>query len=234
MRALKALILTLVLTALPAVASELYLTVQPVDVCDDSGAHCAGDQLFSDITNAIWAQAGITVDFLSMETIDSTLDYSGTALTDTFLNDPVALASHFGIDYVYYLPVAVVADAFGSNVLGEGYVGEGLAIISDGSFEFPSVLAHELGHTLGLSHILTPGDYLMSPVVSTDDVDETVSDIFPVGDNDQLTSDEITLARQSALLSDTAPTPEPATWLLSLGGLATLALGGKRSARARG
>lgn len=56
----------LLFCAAPRLNADEILMVRPIDVCDSSTLVCGdpAEQLFSQATDAIWAQAGITIDFL--------------------------------------------------------------------------------------------------------------------------------------------------------------------------
>src|SRR5580765_5628400 len=81
------------LVPFPAFCTELFLTVQPIQVCNTLGTSCADPtrELFAPFVNAVWRQANITVIFLPWQTINSDLDDSGSGITDLFLNSPTAL-----------------------------------------------------------------------------------------------------------------------------------------------
>jgi hypothetical protein len=208
----RTIFLAVLLLTLPACASELYLTVQPVQVCDDAGVNCANptQELFPDFVNTVWAQASITIQFLPWMTLDDSNLYNGIGLTLSsipFIND--------GIDHAYYFPSAAFGSAFGASTAGLGLLDAGYALLSDGITD-PDVLAHELGHNLGLQHNFSGSEYLMYPITNPD---TNIGDIYPNGAGyEKLSSDEISTARQSALLSSTAlptPAPEPSTLLLT-------------------
>ena len=54
-------------------SDRLVLEVQPIQVCDDSGFICAQVEFFEAITDKIWNQANIDVEFLPLNQLnDST------------------------------------------------------------------------------------------------------------------------------------------------------------------
>jgi hypothetical protein len=156
------------------------------------------------------------VNFLPWQVVDNTSWDTGTGFTDAFRSSPSSLRPDIALDYLYFLPEPVVDDVYGEGILGAGWVGVGLGLISDSVFglssgnAYPDVISHELGHTLGLEHI-DGSQFLMNPFNSN--ANESLSDIYPSGNNDQITSDEVSKARQSLLLTDSPfpGTPEPGT-----------------------
>jgi hypothetical protein len=215
------LILALGFLALPAFSSELFLTVQPIQVCNSAGTSC-GDptrQLFEPTVNAIWAQANITVTFLPWETIDNDAYFSGTALTDLFLSNPSALTPSPLYSYLYMVPQSVMG-AFGCCEFKMGIVGFPLALIGDDVFgdssgnTHPGAIAHELGHAMGLPEATGSSDLLMTYDGAA--LPGNINDVYPTGTNYQVPGDQATSARTSPLLT-TEAVPEPGTMALSLG-----------------
>lgn len=104
-------------------------------------------------------------------------------------------------------------------------------------------LAHEIGHNFGLvvenGAYSLPGDtshstdnnQLMGPG-QTRNVPTTIADINPNGLGlDQLSSDQIALARTSLLLTSVSPVPEPERYAMMLAGLGVMGCVSRRKKR---
>jgi hypothetical protein len=204
----------------PVFCSELFLTVQPIRVCNSAGTSCADPtrELFAPFVNAVWTQANITVTFLPWQTINSDLDYGGRGITDPFLSNPTALTPTSKYVYLYMLPQSQMS-VFGCCKLAEGIVGVGLALIGDDVFgdalgdTHPAVIAHEMGHAMGLLEA-NGLQYVMNDEGAA--IPGTINDVSPTGALYQVSPPESTTARVSPLLT-AAAIPEPGTMAHSLG-----------------
>jgi len=159
--------------ALIGEAHASHIVVQPIQVCDDSNANCAGVNLYTAETNKIWAQASLGVQFLPQLQIDSTAflnvnitnaarpsgaanefvslyqagdllnDGSITRIINMYFVDNIDGGS--GITYGLGCGAPVFA-GFCQNEIG--------VIISDDIIAANRIdtVAHELGHVLGLTH----------------------------------------------------------------------------------
>jgi hypothetical protein len=207
--------------AIPRPLSAGIVYVQPIQVCDDDGANCANsaEELFSAATNKIWAQAGITIDFLSFTTLDSTaLQIINTAADlNSLFTDASANASATVISMWF---VKTINNCGGDPAYGCATLSGNRIAIDDDTFSFNSgagridTIAHEIGHSLGLGHCnegggTCGGDFLMNGGGRT--IPGGLGDITPDGAKlDKLSAGEITTAQASPL-----NTPEPGTVTLA-------------------
>ncbi|MEM9805280.1 MAG: zinc-dependent metalloprotease family protein, partial [Cyanobacteria bacterium P01_D01_bin.56] len=198
-------------------ADQLVLEVQPIQVCDDAGFVCAQVELFETIVDKIWEQANIDVVFLPLNQLnDSTylttdenefsdLSFSGPA--GSFGRHPDSTRTDGPINLWF---VDVIQTSTGLIQFGNAWVGQNGALVSDDILDFNNgigrldVIAHELGHNLGLRHsTLGAGDpeNLMTAGGSRT-IPESIDDIFPDGAQlSQLNAAQIERARQSSLVT---------------------------------
>jgi len=267
-----------------AMPIDLQLVINPTQICRDVETCAnANSRLFEVETDAVWAQAGIDVDFLPMQSFiapaDFSLNYSDLdrAIYDTRFgpppfapiigfgenwfdtapgnsNDPQVVDLWFldslnllgltarGIADGYVDTVACNADGQYPDCADEYSVRTGNLILTDAVFGPPTanlVLAHEIGHVLGLHHpdlALSPfydpvsipsflqyygPDNLMNSDAFLRSSD--LSEIAPLGSTGTLVAAQIDRARQSSFLRPLqalpASVPVPSTLLLLVLGL---------------
>ncbi len=202
-------------------AEQLVLEVQPIQVCDDDGIVCAQVEFFETVTDKIWGQAGIDVAFLPTNQLnDSTyliadddefFDLSFTGDPGDFGRHPESTDTSGPINLWL---VDQIEASEGLVQFGNAWVGFNGVLVSDDIFDFNDgvgrmdVIAHELGHNLGLRHSTfgagTPENLMSSGAVRT--VPESIDDIFPDGDGlSQLTPEQIDVARSSSFVTSLEP-----------------------------
>ncbi len=223
-------------------ADPLYLWIRPIQVCSDAGVNCADPtrDLYEAVGEKIWAQADITLSFLpwfqlndsSHADVSDAGDWApGNELFDLWTKpgnnadpDPYIVSmwfvhtlndssSYYGTSWLGLPRVTIAWDA----VSGYGLNGR------------LDTIAHELGHVLGLDtrggatgHYGT-SDYLMASG-GIRSIPSTIDDINPDGlQLDKLDTYQTDTAKDSRLLHDSAPVPEPGTLVLFALGLAALA-----------
>ncbi|MEM6255566.1 MAG: zinc-dependent metalloprotease family protein [Cyanobacteria bacterium P01_D01_bin.156] len=198
-------------------SDQLVLQVQPIQVCDDGGIICAQVEFFETIADKIWAQANIDIAFLPLNhlndstflTLDedefSDLSFSGAA--GSFGRHPDSTRTDGPINLWF---VDVIETTSGLVQFGNAWVGLNGAVVSDDIFDFNNgigrldVIAHELGHNLGLRHSTLgagdPENVMTAGGIRT--IPDSIDDIFPDGERlSQLTTAQIERARSSNFVS---------------------------------
>ena len=196
-------------TANPALAIGIdrTITVQPIDVCDNSGNNCAnaGDATLNSLeaaTQAIWAQAGIGITFLKTETYNNSAYQSVTAdLTTASPSDPArslmrdpghGQSSDPQVLNLYF--VNQLTDVHNPGALLRGFSftnGNGMIL---GPTPVLDTMAHEIGHNLGLDHT-TFGAGAATDLMTAGDTRLYPTDVSQIGAVDKLTAAQIAQAR---------------------------------------
>lgn len=202
------LIVTVITSSLPAQVIDRYFTVQPIQLCNDSGINCAPTPLFQAETEKIYAQAGVAPIFLPMAQLNDSSLLSSSSVVDV---DQPGNGQHSNPSTINMWFLDDMPTSPGFVLYGEAWVGgNGVAINGTAVQNFNGgagridTVAHELGHNFGLGHnnfgaggsenVLTRG--------SVRDVPGGIGHITPDGDDlSQLTQDQIDELRTSPFLN---------------------------------
>lgn len=204
----------------------LTIDIQPIQVCNDAGGDCANSalELFEDIGDKIWAQAGIDLNFLSWMTVDdSSILNSANHASYSANPDP-------GIVNLWFIEDLASCGGVGSTLTLYGCGGGNKISVTDLVFSFAGgigrldTISHEIGHILGLGHSnfgAGGADNLMTSGFSRS-VPSSIDDINPDGLKlSKLTQAQIDQARSADILYQV---PEPGSAMLLLVGLVLIAL----------
>ena len=182
---------------------DRYVTVQPIQVCDNTGTVCAAMPLNEAIADKSFAQAGLDVIVLP------TVRYNNSAFTTTAVDDfnPTRIdewrallrgpghgqSSNSTTINAFF--VDRIVDPIGADLRGVSFI-NGNGIVVSGSQALGDTFTHELGHNLGLNH-LTFGNSPQGPRnLMSDGVTRikpsTAADVTPDGQQlDQLGQQQI-------------------------------------------
>lgn len=202
------------------------VTVQPIIVSDDDGSNRAeyfgsGSQR-RDIEGSIdeiWATAGIDVDFLNPTTLDSTFVNEGDrdSRPGSDLSESIRIGDNAGVTSanpdvinIFFVNVAAGFELLNENTAaglartpGNGisqYVGSNLLDFQNGRDVIASVVAHEIGHSLGLEHASIELNLMQA------------GNTNPTNEGERLNDEQIGTALASNLSVETTSTlPKPPT-----------------------
>ncbi|NJL47770.1 MAG: hypothetical protein HC929_10175, partial [Leptolyngbyaceae cyanobacterium SM2_5_2] len=197
-----------------------FLSIQPIQVCDDFGGLCADLALFEEATRKIWQQADVAINFLNpnrlnsnrflaIDTQDEFAELSFAGGAGAFGRHPLSTRTTGPLNLWFVEEIFDLAPL--AETLGLAWIDQNGMVVSDNILDFNNgqgrldTVAHEIGHNLGLTHtsfgaggsnnLMTEGGFRTSPT--------SLSDITPDGVRlDQLTPSQIDFARDSPLTSE--------------------------------
>lgn len=158
-----------------AVPIDRYVTVQPIQVCDNAGANCAAMPLNETIADKVFGQAGLDVIVLptvrynnSTFTTTSVDDFNPTRIDEwrALLRGPGHGQSSNSTTINAFF-VGRVVDSASADIRGVSFI-NGNGIVISGSQAVADTFTHELGHNFGLDH-LTFGNSPQDPKNSMSD-----------------------------------------------------------------
>lgn len=220
-------------------AISLRVTVQPIIVSNTDGSNTAeyfGSALqqmeIESFVDSIWAQAGIDILFLTPNTWNNSFANVGTSsprptsdLDTIVATGDAAMVGNTDASILdmYFVEIAAGFPDLGENtanglayVGGNGitqHVGDNLVDFVAGRELIATVVSHEIGHNLGLGHIVEAENLMQSGGAANQ--------------GERLNASQITTARKSDFA---AAVPEPSGFLMVVLGMCVAGLRRQRTA----
>lgn len=213
------MIVSIGVLATPA-AAALIVDIQPVSVCMDDGTSCGALSYDADELKTFYLnEANITLNILPSRTFNSTTYQTMDDLTEVnnllFANpslDPSGPSGFFSSPITLWFAngSAGVSPTLGLAVINgnRAWVDSTLVGVDE-----TVIMAHELGHTLGLQHVFDPANLMFPSDVPGTDLLSLILD----------SAQKTTIQASQFVYAGTAPIPLPSTLLLLVSGLAALA-----------
>jgi hypothetical protein len=177
---MKRILVGVALAASVSAAAAAPVSLNIIQVCDDSGNSCAPVNLNKSFTDKIWAQAGTTFTYGSATRLNSTTYLNPTqAQAGQLISSTTGTGRASGAYDVWF--VNSFAGVPGLRGLG-ALAGDGLVISS--SSAAVDTFAHELGHNFGQDHtvgLLIDSDRYLMASGSIRSIPTGTGDIAPDG-----------------------------------------------------
>ena len=204
------------LTSASGQTIDRRLRIQPIQVCSDDGTDCANTNriLFSAETTKIWAQAGVEIEMLPWEQFYGTpwLNLTTSIFDDYTIYGLAGSPGHGQNPDPTVINVWFVKSfnngAFGHSLQTSPGIAQRNGVgIADNSFSYNNgigrrdVLAHELGHNLGLDHTTLGAIGNTNLMVPGRQTPDSTQDIIPDGQQLDFLGDlQIAQARSTSFL----------------------------------
>jgi hypothetical protein len=209
-----------------ASALPFQVTIQPINVCDDSGLNCGNptEETFFAETRKIWAQADVDVTFLEFNQFNSSAFLNIDGTTQSLIDLRQAAGNGRNADSKV-LNIWFLDNIAGGSLAGLAFINSNGIAIADEVFALNRIdtIAHEIGHNLGLTHESANGDdFNLMQEGGDRNIPTSILDIAPDGLGfDQISLNQVNQVRTSVFLTTQADAlPEPSGMAILIIGLA--------------